>query len=343
MKSYRLCLVTLVFLSVVPSQLVAQESVAEFYRGKTMEMIVGSTPGNDFDLRGRLLARFMSAHIPGNPFFITRNMPGGGGVTAMNHMASRVARDGRTLHMIFPSIGSLQAIGTLGVDFDVREFRYIGNTSSSPNVMVAWHTSGFRTIDDVKTREMVIGTTAGDSGVYYARALKEIAGIKFKLVSGYPGGAQVNLAMEREEVQGRATNSWAAWKSTKPDWIQTGKLITLVQVGVQRHPELASTPLMHELASTEPDRNLLAFLSASVAISRAVVTTPGVPPERVEALRRAFDKAVSSPEFLTEAEKMGMDISPLTGEEAQAISDGIVNAPLDVIARAKTIMEASTK
>ena len=321
----------------------AQDAVADFYRGKTMEMIVAATPGNDFDLRGRLLARYMGAHIPGQPTFITRNMPGGGGVIAMNHMAARAARDGRTLHMMFPSVGMLQAIGTPGVDFDVRKFRLIGNTTDSPNVVTSWGPSGFRTFADIKAREIVMGTTAGDSGVYYARALNEVLGAKIKLVSGYPGGAQVNLAMERGEVQGRATNAWASWKSTRPDWIASGQLVTLVQVGVKRHADLPDTPLLHELASNEADRDLLRFLSASVAISRAVVTTPDTPDDRVEALRRAFDRTVASAEFLAETQKLGMDISPMSGEAAQAISDSIVNADATVIARAKAIMEAGAK
>ncbi|MDF2119768.1 tripartite tricarboxylate transporter substrate-binding protein [Roseiarcaceae bacterium H3SJ34-1] len=316
----------------------SQEDVAAFYHGKTLEMLVPTTAGNDFDLRARLLVRFMPDHIPGHPTFITRNMPGGGGIVAMNHMASRVPRDGTTLHIMFPSVGALQAIGTPEINFDLRQFRFIGNTSTSPNVMTVWHTSGIKTLEDMKTKEVVLGSTAGDSGVYYARVLNDLIGTKIRLVSGYAGGGQVNLAMEREEVQGRATNSWAAWKTTKPDWITDGKMLTVLQVGLTRHPDLKDVPLLIELAANDNDRKLLEFLSASVAISRAVVTTPDVPAARLAALRKAFDQTVASPAFLDEAHRINLDISPLSGEQAQAVSDGIVNAPPDVVARARTIM-----
>jgi len=332
----RTALVIPLLLGALPCR--SQEDVAAFYHGKTLEMLVPTTAGNDFDLRARLLVRFMSDHIPGRPTFVTRNMPGGGGIVAMNHMAARVPRDGTTLHIMFPSIGALQAIGTPEINFDLRQFRFIGNTSSSPNVMTVWHTSGIRTFEDLKTKEAVLGSTAGDSGVYYARALNDIAGTRIRVVSGYAGGGQVNLAMEREEVQGRATNSWAAWKATKPDWIANGKMITVLQVGLTRHPDLKDVPLLIELASNDKDRKLLEFLSASVAISRAIVTTPDVPAARLAALRKAFDQTVASPAFLDEARKINLDISPLSGEQAQAVSDSIVNAAPDVVARARAIM-----
>ncbi|MDT2020598.1 tripartite tricarboxylate transporter substrate-binding protein [Methylocella sp. CPCC 101449] len=317
----------------------AQDAVAAFYRGRTMEMLVPTTAGNDFDLRGRLLARFMPDFIPGHPTFITRNMPGGGGIIAMNHMAARVPHDGSTLHMMFPSVGTLQAIGTPEVTFDLRRFNFVGNTSTSPNVMVAWHTAGVTSVDALKGNPLVLGTTSGDSGVYYVRALQQL-GYKVSVVSGYAGGAQVNLAMERGEVQGRATNAWAAWKATKPDWVQDRTIIPLVQIGLTRHPDMKDVPLLLELAPNADDRALLDFLSASVALSRSLVTTPGVPADRLNALRRAFDQTVASPAFLAEAGKMGLDMSPLTGEQSQDISHRILDTPPDVIARAKAIMLA---
>ncbi|MDB5534021.1 MAG: hypothetical protein JWO28_2336 [Hyphomicrobiales bacterium] len=317
------------------------DAVADFYKDKTIDLIVGSTPGNDFDLRGRMLARNMPRFIPGHPNIVARNMPGGGGIIAMNHMATRATRDGTTLHIVFPNMGPLQATGAPGIAFDLRQFYYIGNTTDSPNLMSAWHTTGVRTIDDAKKRELALGSSPGNTGTYYALALNLMIGTKFKVISGYPGGNEINLAMERGEIDGRASNTYSAWKSTKPDWLTDGKLVHLVQVGRQRHPELADVPLLHELTTNPEDRQILEFLSASVSIARPVVTTPGVPMERVTALRRAFDQAIRSPELLAEAAKLNMDISPLTGEDAQRISDAILNAPPGVIQRAKLIMESA--
>ena len=157
-------------------------------------------------------------------------------------------------------------------------------------------------------------------------------------MTGYPGGNPVNLAMERGEVGGRV-NSWASWKATKPDWLREKKIFMLVQIALKRHPELADVPTMIELAKTEEDKAVMTFLSADIPISRAYVTTPGVPAERVQALRRAFDATMKDPQFLAEAAKLGMDISPSTGEEAQRYSDLIANTPAAVLARAKAILD----
>jgi tripartite-type tricarboxylate transporter receptor subunit TctC len=165
-----------------------------------------------------------------------------------------------------------------------------------------------------------------------------LIGTKFKLVTGYPGGNEVNLAMERGEIDGRASNSWASWKSTHPDWVKDKKIIVLVQVGLKRAPDLAAVPLLNELAKNDMDRQVLTFLSADTAIARSLVTTPDTPPERVAALRRAFDATMRDPEFLAEADKALLDIDPMTGEEAQKIADSIVNTPPDVVARAKLLL-----
>jgi tripartite-type tricarboxylate transporter receptor subunit TctC len=231
-----------------------------------------------------------------------------------------------------------QAVGTHGVQFDTRKFRWIGNTTSSPNVTNSWYTTGVTNIDQVKTREFILGAPAGTAGVTYGTVMNALAGTKFKIVTGYPGGNEVNLAMERGEVEGRGSNSWASWKSTKPEWLKEKKIIMLVQVGLKRDPELPDVPLLLELVSNDLDRKVMTFLSAETAISRALVTTPDVPPERIEALRRAFDATVKDPQFLAEADKAKMDIGPMTGEESQKIADSIVNTPPEVIDRAKVVL-----
>ena len=314
------------------------DAVSDFYRGKTLNLIIGTSAGNDYDFRGRLIARHMGRHIPGEPAIVPRNMPGAGGLNAANWLANIAPRDGTTLHMIMTNMMAAQAIGTNGVQFDTRKFRWIGNTTSSPNVTNSWYTSGITSIEQTKTRELVLGAPAGTAGVTYGTVMNALVGTRLKIVTGYPGGNEVNLAMERGEVQGRGSNSWASWKSTKPEWLAQKKIIMLVQVGLKRDPELPEVPLLLELVSNDLDRKVMTFLSAETAISRALVTTAEVPAERVEALRRAFDATMKDPQFLAEAEKAKMDISPMTGEESQEIADSIVNTPPDVIARAKATL-----
>jgi tripartite-type tricarboxylate transporter receptor subunit TctC len=314
------------------------DPVADFYRGKTINLVVGTSAGNDYDFRGRLIARHIGRHIPGEPIIALQNMPGAGGIKAANYIASIAPKDGTTVHMIMTNMMATQVLHLPGVEFDTRQFRWIGNTTSTPNVINSWHTSGITKIEEVKTKELVVGAPKGTAGVIYPTLLNKLAGMKFKIVTGYPGGNEVNIAMERGEVLGRGSNSWASWKSTKPQWIAEKKIFILAQVGLKRDPELADVPLLIELVSNDRDRKLMTFVSAETAISRALVTTPGVPPERVEALRRAFDATMKDPQFMAEADKAKMDISPMTGEDSQVIADSIVNTPPDVIAYAQEIL-----
>ena len=183
----------------------------------------------------------------------------------------------------------------------------------------------------------------GTAGALYPVLMNALAGTKFKLVTGYPGGNEVSLAMERGEVDGRGSNSWAAWKSTKPEWVRDHKLNILVQIGLKRAPDLPDVPLMLELATNDADRKLLEFISAETEVARSLVTTPGTPSDRVEALRRAFDAMIKDPEFLAEAAKSDMDISPATGEESQKIADAIVNTPPEIAARARAMLDGIGK
>jgi tripartite-type tricarboxylate transporter receptor subunit TctC len=319
------------------------QSVADFYRGKTITMLIGTSPGNDYDFRARLISRYLGKYIPGEPTIVPRNMPGGGGVQAANWVAKLAPRDGTVLHMIMQNMMAAQALQTPGVEFDTRTFQWIGNTTSTPNVINTWYTTGVTKIEQVKTREVVVGAPMGTAGFLYPTLLNHVAGTKFKIVTGYPGGNEVNLAMERGEVEGRGSNAWASWKSTKPEWVRDKKLNILVQVGLKRASDLPDVPLLMELASNDADRKLLEFFSADTALSRSFVTTPGTPADRVQALRHAFDQMMKDPDFLAEAAKAQMDMSPASGEESQKIADAIVNTPKDVLTRAKELVEAPSK
>jgi tripartite-type tricarboxylate transporter receptor subunit TctC len=324
-------------LAVAPA---AAQTVADFYRGKTLTMVVGTSPGGDYDLRLRMVARHIGRHIPGNPTVVVNNMPGGGGLVVANWLANVAPKDGSVVVAVTQNLPVHQATGAAGIKFDVREFNWIGNTTDTPNVINSWHTTGIRTIQDVMTRELIVGATGTASGSFlYPYALNRLVGTKFKIVTGYPGGNDVNLAMERGEVGGRGSNSWASWKSTRPQWLAEKKVFILVQVGVKRNPELPDVPTLQDLAKNDGDRQVLEFISADTAISRPLVTNAGVPRERVAALRRAFDATMKDAEFLAEAEKSKTDISPMTGEEAQKIAVTTINTPPDVLARANALIE----
>jgi tripartite-type tricarboxylate transporter receptor subunit TctC len=319
----------------------AAQSAADFYRGKTITMVVGTSPGGDYDLRMRMVGRHIGKHIPGNPTVVATNMPGAGQMLVANWLAGVAPRDGTVIVAISQNLAVFQATSTAGVKFDVRQFNWIGNTTDTPNVINSWHTTGIRTIQDVMQRELVVGATGIASGSHlYPHALNQLVGTRFKIVTGYPGGNDMNLAMERGEVGGRGSNSWASWKSTRPQWLAEKKIVILVQVGVKRHPELADIPTLQDLARNDLDRQVLLVVSADTAISRPLVTSADVPRERVEALRRAFDATMKDPEFLAEAQKSKTDINPMTGAVAQKIAEDILNTSPEIIARARQLIEA---
>lgn len=314
------------------------DAVADFYHGKQISLIIGTSAGNDYDFRARLLARHMSRFIPGEPTIVPRNMPGAGGINAANWVANVAPQDGTAIHMIMANMMNRQAVGVPGIKFDARQFSWIGNTTSTPNVTSAWYTSGVTRIEQVKERELIVGAPTGTAGELYGAVMNALVGTKFKVVTGYPGGNEVNLAMERGEIQGRASNSWASWKSTRPDWVREKKMIVLVQVALKRDPELADIPTLIDLVNNERDRQFMAFLSAETAVARALVAPPNIPADRLNALRRAFDTTLRDPQFIAEAEKAGMDLQPMTGEVAQPIAHAIVNTPADVIDYAQKVL-----
>ena len=207
-------------------------------------------------------------------------------------------------------------------------------------MITVWAASGVRTIEDAKKRELAIAATGvGTGAYYYPVAANEVAGTRFRLVPGYPGGNEMNMAMERGEVDGRGSNSWAAWKSTRPQWVEQNKIVNLVQIALRRHHELADVPLLLELATNDIDRRAMALISAETAIARAIATTPATPEDRVLAYRRAFDATMKDPLFLKEADLQNFDISPATGEEVQKIVADILDASPDVVARARVIIQ----
>jgi tripartite-type tricarboxylate transporter receptor subunit TctC len=317
----------------------AAQSVADFYRGRTIQMIVGVSAGGDYDLRARLVARYMSKHIPGNPKIVPQNMLGAGGLVAANWLANVGPRDGTAMLAISSNLPVAQAVGLDGVKYDIRKFTYIGNTTDSPNVINSWHTTGVTRIEQVMEKEFVVGATGRSSGsYYYPAALNRFAGTKFKIVFGYPGGADVNIAMERGEVGGRGSNLWASWQSTRPQWLAEKKIHMLVQIALKRHPELKDVPLMQELVKNELHKQVLTFISADTAIARSIVTAPDVPADRIAALRQAFDAAIKDPALIKEAAQAKQDISPTSGANAQQIANSIVNASPEVVAEARTVL-----
>ena len=318
------------------------DDLADFYAGKQMRMIIRSGPGGGYDQYARLLARHIGKHIPGNPSVLPVNMPGGGGITAANHVAFIAPKDGTILTIASQGLPLDQALG-LNPSFkaDLRTFNWIGNMSDSNQVLVTWHTSPTKTLDDAFKRETVIGVTgAGSISTMIPAAMNSVIGTKFRIIAGYPDGPDVNLAMERGEVEGRGTNPYASYVAMTPQYVSEKKINMLVQVGAKKDPAIPQVPLLIDYAKTDEQRQILGFFSKAVSVGRPIATTPEVPMERVTALRRAFDATLKDPEFVADAQKQNAEISPMSGEDLQALISDMIGAPPAILEKVKAAILA---
>ncbi len=320
---------------------VLADPVADFYKGKQLRFIVRTTPATDYDQYSRLLARFMGKHIPGNPSSIVVNMPGGGGITAANYMEQIAPHDGTVLGIVSQGLAADQALGVSPqLKADLRKFNWLGNVIFSNQLLVVWHTSPTKTLEDAKKRVTTIGTTgAGSASVQYPAFYNNVLGTKFKIVFGYPGGAHIDLAMERGEVEGRGTNPYSSYMGSHPTWIPQKLIIPLVQSGIEKEPALPDVPLITELPAKPADKPLLEFMARAATVGRPLATTPGVPAERVAALRAAFAATVKDPEFIAAAAQEHLDIRPQSGDTLAQIIVGLLDQPRDVRERMKAALE----
>jgi tripartite-type tricarboxylate transporter receptor subunit TctC len=327
-------------LAVVASPAVA-DPVADFYKGKQIRFIIRAGTGGTYDLYARLLARHMSAHIPGNPTILPINMSGAGGIKAAMYIAEVAPRDGTILTIVSQGLAADQGLGlNPSLQADLRAFNWVGNMSSAGQVVVTWHTSPTKTLDDAMARTTVIGTTgAGSISVQLGAVLNNVIGTKFKLVVGYPDGNDVNLAMERGEVEGRCSSPWSSFLAATPHYVLDRLITPIIQVGLEKEPDLPNVPLLRELAKTPQQRQILDFMSLAVAIGRPIPTTPGVPADRVAALRKAFDETLSDRAFIADADKQRLEIRAMSGGELADLIKHVIETPADIRERVKLAIQ----
>ncbi len=327
--------------------LASADSVSDFYSGpgKIIRFIIRTPPGGGYDLLSRLLARHMGRHIPGNPILTPINMPGGGGIVAANYMAQVAPKDGTVLSIISQGLATDQALGlSPQLTSDLRTFNWIANVEFSNQLLVVWNTSSTQTLDDAKRRVTRIGSTgAGSASVQLPAFYNNVLGTQFQIVFGYPGGIDVDLAMERGEVEGRGTNPYSDYMAAKPDWIPKKRVIPLIQVGMEKEPALPDVPLLRDQIVREEDRALLEFMSRAVTVGRPLATTPGVPAERVAALRKAFHDTLRDPEFIADAKRQNAEIRPMSGDKLAELYRDLIGAPQDVKDRVKVALEPRKK
>lgn len=305
------------------------DPVRDFYKGKRIKMVIRSSTGGGYDLYARMLMRHMTQYIPGKPRATNVNMPGGGGIKAANYVARVAPRDGSVLTIVSQGLPMYQGL-KLGdkLKADMKAFNWIGNLSTSNQILVVWHTSPIKSLADAKKRKINIGTTgAGSISTQLPAVYNNVLGTKFNIIFGYFSGSEINFAMERGEVEGRGTNTWASWRSATPRLVKDKLIRPLIQVGLKKEPELPNVPLLRDLATNADDKAVLEYVSKGVAVGRPIAVAQGVPMVRVKALRLAFDRTLVDAGFKAEAKKQRAEIAPMSGVAMQKLINDLVDAP----------------
>ncbi len=310
------------------------DPVEDFYRGKTVHFIVGSNTGGSYDSYSRLLAAFIGKHIPGNPTIVVENMPGASGTKSANYLAEIAPKDGSVIGMFNQSMPQRQMFEPDLIKIDLSKFSWIGAMNASTNVFIVWHTTGVRTIEDAKKKQVIMGalSTVGGNSVY-PLLLNNYFGTKFKVVLGYTGGNTIQLAMERGEVDGRGAVVWSGLKAGWPQWISEKKINVLMQVSLKKEPDLPDVPLFTDLARTPEEKAIFRFISSDSAMGFPVTAPPEIPADRLAALRKAFSDTMKDPDFLKVVEERKLEIQASSGEEVQRVVQDITSTPKEIIAK----------
>lgn len=320
------------------------DPVADFYKGRTLTVYVASGPGGGYDAYGRLLAQYIVAHMPGHPQSIVENMPGAGGRTLANFLYNKAPHDGSAIGILqAPIIMDRLLYGTQaqGALYDPRQFSWIGSLDQFTPIAVVWHTTGIKTIEQAKGKEIKFGSSGGDvSERLYANILNTMLGTKFVPVAGYSGSAEIALAMERGEVPAFVGWYWAGMKRTKPEWLEKNLVTVLVQFGITPNPDMKGVPFIMDLLKDPGDRQVVHVALSQLTMARPFAGPPSIPAERVAALRTAFDETLKDPGFLADAKKEQLDIVPFSGAQIDALLKDMYATPPALVARVKAAMEA---
>ena len=313
----------------------AAQSVEEFYRGKTLRIVVPSTPGGDRALYVLAFIPFFGKHIPGNPTVTPVFMPGAGGSNGVNYTYNVAAPDGLSIVTPLTGVVMAQAMGEDSVRYDVSKFHWIGRTSDSTRIFFVSSRIKARTIADFRTQEVIVGAVGRASETFLNPAfMNNVFGTRFKIVLGYQGAGRMNLAVESGETQGAFT-TWNNISTQHPSWLRDRKIQLILQIAGKRHPDLPDTPLMSDLAENDADRALVSFMSSPTQMGQAFAAPPGTPPHLVNALRRAFDATMKDPTFTEKMRTAKMEFNPATGEEMTDIVAKTIGASPDVVRRYK--------
>jgi tripartite-type tricarboxylate transporter receptor subunit TctC len=324
----------------LPLSIARAQSPAEFYKGKTVEFYIGYSVGGGYDLYARTIARHIGKHIPGNPTVVPKNMEGAGSLRLANWLFRVGAKDGSVIGTIGRGTGFDPILGQQGAQFDGTKFTWLGSANNEVSVCVSWNaTSGIAKFEDLLNKEMTVGGTSSSADTdQFPRIMNGVLGTKMRIVSGYPGGNDVVLAMERGEVKGRCGWSWSSVVSTHRVWLDEKKMTVLAQLALQKHPDLPDVPLIIDLAKTDEQKQILKLIFARQVMGRPYLAPPGIPADRAAALRQAFMDTMTDKDFLADAEKAQLEITPVDGAGIQKLVTEVYQTPPEVAKKAAELL-----
>jgi tripartite-type tricarboxylate transporter receptor subunit TctC len=318
---------------------VQAQSLEQLFAGKQIKLISSSDVGGGYDASARLLARFMGNHLPGKPQIVVQNMPGAGGIKAANYLYNVAPKDGLTIGGVHRTVPQAPQLGLPGTQFDASKFNWLGSMNNEVSVCIAWHEAPVKTIEEAMTKTLIVGGSGANDTEQFPAVLNNIIGTKFKVISGYPSGTAVGLAMERREVDGRCGWSWSSVVTQQGDWLRDKKVNILLQISLAKHPDLPNVPLVMDYAKTEQDKQVLEFLFARQIMGRPFLAPPSVAPHVVAALRQAFDDAVKDPALIAEADKQKQELTPVSGDAVQTLVEKLLKTSKEVVAIADKATE----
>jgi tripartite-type tricarboxylate transporter receptor subunit TctC len=318
----------------------AQDNVASFYAGKTVQLVVGIAVGSGYDVNARLLARHLANHIPGKPTIVVQNQPGAGSATMTSQLYNAGPFDGTVIGAAFGGMPTLPLLSPgNNIRFDPAKLQWIGNTNRETHVTYVWHTAPVQSLEEVKTKQLIIGAQAPGSSQYdFPLVANALFGMKFKVIPGYGSTSKINLALESGEVQG-TISAWTTLKTLSSRWLADKKIKVIAQWALRPNAELPGVPNVLDLAKNDADTAALRLVMARLDVGRPFFLPPGVPAERVGALRKAFDETMKDPAYLEEAKKLSIDVDPLTGVELAALVQQVSKTPADTVTRVRTALE----
>jgi len=314
------------------------DDVASFYKGQQVTLVVPTGPGGGYALYGQIFSRYFGDHIPGNPTVIVKYQPGGGGNVAANYLYNIAPKDGSTVALLFSTLTVTQALQPSGAQFDATKFSWLGSIAPMINAIGIWHEAPADTIDGAKEKQVAMGATGKSADLYiYPQIMNALLGTKFKIVLGYDSSGAILLAMQSGEVQGMAMGL-KAWSATRPEWIKNKDVVIVAQNGLKRDPEIPDVPTLVELAKTPEDKQIMTFLAAPAVLGRAIAAPPGIPADRLAALRKAFDDTMQDPQFQNDLTSRHLSTGPTPGANITEFITTVSATPASVIERTKKLL-----